>query len=93
VWVSVMGSEAVQRRTLAGLRSATGVVQGLIARELRIRTCPRLTFHLDASIKKGEETLRLIEQVMAEDRRDSPPPPQDEGSAEEGPTGTDDESG
>lgn len=66
VWVSVIGSETVQRRTIAGLRSATGFVQGLLARELQIRTCPRLSFHLDESIKRGERTLRLIEQVMAE---------------------------
>jgi ribosome-binding factor A len=68
VWVSVMGTEAAQRRTLSGLKSATGFIQGLVARELQIRTCPRLTFMLDESIKKGEATLRLIEQTMAEYR-------------------------
>lgn len=68
VWVSVMGSEAAQRRTVAGLRSATGFVQGLVAKELAIRTCPRLSFHLDESIKKGDATIRLIDQVMAESR-------------------------
>lgn len=66
VWVSVMGSEAVQRRTLAGLKSATGFIQGLVAKVVQIRTCPRLSFHLDESIKRGEQTLRLIEQTMAE---------------------------
>src|SRR5690554_5727231 len=56
VYVSVMGEPATQRRTLAGLRSATGVVQRMLARELTIRHCPRLTFELDESIKKGAET-------------------------------------
>jgi ribosome-binding factor A len=78
VWVSVMGSEAVGRRTIAGLRSATGFVQGLVAKELAIRVCPRLSFHLDESIKKGEQTLRLIEQVMAESRPATPSPDEDE---------------
>lgn len=72
VWISVIGTDAVQRRTLAGLKSATGFIQSMVARELRMRTCPRLTFRLDESIKRGEEVLRLIEQTMAESRqRDS----------------------
>lgn len=81
VWISVMGSEATQRRTIAGLKSAVGFVQKMVAQELPIRTCPRLSFHLDQSIKKGDETIRLIDQVMAESRASSPPPeePQDTG--------------
>lgn len=78
VWVSVMGEEPAQRKTLAGLRSAVGYMQKLVAHALSIRTCPRLSFHLDQSIKKGEETLRLIEQVMAETRPGSPPAEGDE---------------
>ncbi|MCL2330138.1 MAG: 30S ribosome-binding factor RbfA [Phycisphaerae bacterium] len=66
VWVSIMGSEADQRRTLAGLKSATGFIQGLVAREVQIRSCPRLSFKLDESIKKGEAVLRIIEETMAE---------------------------
>lgn len=72
VWVSVMGPEATQRRTIAGLRSAGGYIQKMLAGELQIRVVPRLSFHLDESIKKGDETLRLIEQVMAESRPDDP---------------------
>jgi ribosome-binding factor A len=78
VWVSVMGTEAAQRKTIAGLRSAAGYMQKMVAGELSIRTVPRLSFHLDQSIKKGEETLRLIEQVMAEIRPGDPPPEGDE---------------
>lgn len=74
VWVSVMGNDATQRRTIAGLRSAVGYVQKMLAGELQIRVVPRLSFHLDESIKKGEETLRLIEQVMAENRPNDPLP-------------------
>ena len=53
VYVSVMGEPAVQRRTIAGLRSAAGLIQRLLASELTMRHCPRLTFELDESIKKG----------------------------------------
>ncbi len=72
VYVSVMGEPAVQRTTIAGLRSAAGAVQRLLARELTLRHCPRLTFELDESIKKGAETIRLINEAMAEIRRDHP---------------------
>ena len=71
VWVSVMGEESVQRRTLAGLRSATGLVQRLLGRELPIRHCPRLSFHLDESIKKAAEMIRLIDETMSQTRADS----------------------
>jgi ribosome-binding factor A len=66
VWVSVMGDEAAQRRTLAGLRSAVGLVQRMVAQELPLRHCPHITFHLDQSIKRAAETVRLINEAMAE---------------------------
>lgn len=78
VWVSVMGSESTQRRTIAGLRSAAGYMQKMVAGELSIRIVPRLSFHLDQSIKRGEETLRLIERVMAESRAGDSPAEGDE---------------
>ncbi len=66
VWVSVIGPEAKGRLTLAGLRSAAGIVQRMVARELATRTIPRLQFQLDESIKRGAETIRLINEAMAE---------------------------
>ncbi len=82
VWVSVIGNETAGRRTIAGLKSAAGFVQGLVAKELQIRITPRLSFHLDESIKKGEETLRLIEKVMAECSGSPPAAPESEAQAE-----------
>ena len=66
VWVSVMGDPAVQQRTIMGLHSARGYVQGLLARKLPIRHCPRISFHLDESIKRAVETIRLIDEAMSE---------------------------
>jgi ribosome-binding factor A len=66
VWISVLGSEGEERTTLAGLQHASGYLQGLLARALAARQCPLLRFKLDPSIKKGFETLRLIDQAMAE---------------------------
>ena len=89
VWVSVMGSEGEQRTTMAGLQHAQGRLQSLLSRALAMRQCPTLCFKLDESIKKGFETLRLIDQVMAElnqrqsdesqaPHADSPPPGESE---------------
>lgn len=72
VYVSVMGELPVQRRTIAGLRSAAGAIQRMLAGELTMRHCPRLTFELDESLKKGAETIRLINEAMAEIHRDHP---------------------
>ena len=75
VWVSVMGSDSEQRTTIAGLEHAQGRLQSLLSRALTIRQCPALRFKLDESIKKGFETLRLIDQAMAElDRRQADDP-------------------
>jgi ribosome-binding factor A len=73
VWISVLGEESVQRRTLAGLCSAAGYVQRLVGDELSIRHCPKLSFHLDQSLKKAAETIRLIEEVASETRKKSAP--------------------
>lgn len=70
VFVSVMGGDAVQRRTMQGLKSAAGLIQKLLAGELPIRQCPHLRFQLDESIKRAAETYRLIDEAMAELRRD-----------------------
>jgi len=86
VYVSVMGEPSVQRRTMAGLCSAAGHVQRLVAQALPLRTCPRLSFHLDESIKKGAEMIRLIEETMAQSpvRPDTPGQASDQDPGEGG---------
>jgi ribosome-binding factor A len=66
VWVSVMGTDSEQRTTIAGLQHAQGRLQSLLSRALAMRQCPTLRFKHDESIKRGFETLRLIDQVMAD---------------------------
>jgi ribosome-binding factor A len=64
VYISVMGTSADQRTTLAGLANAAGHVQKLLGKKLRMRHCPRIDFVSDDAIKKGDETLRVINAVM-----------------------------
>jgi len=88
VFVSVMGGASVRRRTMNGLTSATGHIQRLVARQLPIRHCPKLSFHLDESIKRAVETIQLIDETMAEySEPGSPGAPSDQDEAFDGSSG------
>src|SRR5262249_34696422 len=69
VHVSVMGSEADQRRAMNGLKSAAGFLQAKVAARLQTRFTPVLAFKLDESVKKSIEISRLIDDALAADRR------------------------
>jgi ribosome-binding factor A len=66
VCISVMGTEAQQRAYMKGMDHAHGLLQKMVAKNLRTRTCPTLRFHLDQSIKKGFEVMSLIDKSEAE---------------------------
>jgi len=85
VWVSVLGDAAAGRRTIAGLKAAAGYVQRMVGAALSLRTTPHLTFHLDESLKKAAETIRIIDESMAEIRQ------RDAASAPDGPNDSTDE--
>ena len=61
VFVSVLGDERERADTLSGLRSSHGVLQAAIAREVRIKRTPTLSFHYDDSIERGARISRLLE--------------------------------
>jgi ribosome-binding factor A len=84
VWVSVLGNAAAGRKTIAGLKAATGYVQRLVGAALTLRTTPHLTFYLDESLKKAAETIRIIDESMDEIRqRDAASPEQQDDSTDE----------
>lgn len=64
VHVSVMGSDADARTTMRGLTSARGMIQTRLARQLSIRRCPKIRFHLDRGIRQGIKTLQQIEALQ-----------------------------
>ncbi len=63
VYVSVLGSETEQERTLQGLQSAHGVLQTQVARELGTRRTPVLTFAYDPAIERGVRLTKLIDEL------------------------------
>ncbi|HUT01357.1 MAG TPA: 30S ribosome-binding factor RbfA [Phycisphaerae bacterium] len=93
VFVSVLGTEAQERRALRALQHAAGHLQELMMRRMSLRHTPILSFELDTRYKKTLETLGLIQQAMDEihekeqSRQDLPEPPAgvDEPSQEDRP--------
>lgn len=80
VYVSVMGTDAEQRRTIRALTHAAGHVQELMMRRITLRQTPVLEFLLDTNFKKTLKTYELIQQAMEEIRRKEADDPQ-EGAA------------
>ena len=62
VYVSVLGKPAEQEASLEGLRSAHGYLQRRVARELRIKNTPELTFILDDTAEKAFRLEELIDR-------------------------------
>jgi ribosome-binding factor A len=62
VFVSVLGSEEERNATLDGLASSHGILQAQIAREMRIKRTPTLTFHYDDSIERGARLSELLDE-------------------------------
>ncbi|HTW73288.1 MAG TPA: 30S ribosome-binding factor RbfA [Steroidobacteraceae bacterium] len=52
---------------LEGLRSAAGFLRGELARELRLRHAPRLSFELDRQLEQAHRLTELIDQAVAGD--------------------------
>ena len=62
VYVSVLGTEEAREATLAGLRSSHGVLQAAIARRMRMKRTPTLTFHYDETTERAARVSRLLDQ-------------------------------
>ena len=67
VYISVLGTEGEQQRTLEGLRAAHGVLQAQVARELGTRRTPVLSFEYDPAIERGVRLTKLIDELVPDD--------------------------
>ena len=68
VYVSVLGGEEAREASLAGLRSAHGFLQGLLASELNLKHTPALTFFYDESIDRGMRISQLLDQPVGREQ-------------------------
>ena len=52
-YISVLGDEESQAKTLAGLKSAEGFIRSKLAKTVNLRNTPEIRFVLDQSIEYG----------------------------------------
>lgn len=64
VFVSVLGTDDERTATLEGLSSAHGILQARVARELRMKRTPALTFELDDTAERAARLEALIDEVQ-----------------------------
>jgi ribosome-binding factor A len=62
VYVSVLGTDSVRRRSLQGLRSAHGFLQKRVAAELRLKHTPALEFVYDDTTDRGQRISELLDE-------------------------------
>ena len=53
---------------LKALNKAAGYLRSLLARRLKLRTTPKLKFHYDGTISRGNKLSSLIDQALEADR-------------------------
>ncbi len=85
VRVSVLGDETEQKRTLTGLRSATGMIRHQLGRRLtNLRFSPELRFELDPSIEYSVRISKRLRELLPDEggedgteRGEASPPPEE----------------
>jgi len=78
VFVSVLGDEAQQRKTLRALQHAAGHIQELLGRRLSLKHTPRLKFEFDKNFQETLEIYRIIDDAMQEIREKDDAPAQED---------------
>jgi len=67
VYVSQMSHQEEKQKVLKGLSSASGYFRKELSKRLKLRHVPVLSFQWDDSIEKGDNLLRLIDEIIPKD--------------------------
>ncbi|OGN91306.1 MAG: ribosome-binding factor A [Chloroflexi bacterium RBG_13_48_17] len=67
VFISTLENKVDKNEILKGFAAASGFLRKQLANHLKLKHTPELSFHLDDSIERGAEVLKLIEQVASHD--------------------------
>ena len=62
-YISVLGDEESQAKTLAGFKSAEGFIRSKLAKTVNLRNTPEIRFVLDQSIEYGVKMSKMIDEV------------------------------
>lgn len=63
VGISVFGDDELKKTAIQHLQHNARRFQAVINREIRLKFTPRLLFHLDRSIEKGDEVLSILSHL------------------------------
>ena len=71
VFFSVFGSEKKRRASEAALARAHGFLQSRVARELKLKRTPQLTFEYDPTVEHGVRISKLIDELAPDAHSDA----------------------
>ena len=77
-YISVLGDQEAQERTLEGLNSAVGYIRRQLAKNLNLRNTPEIRFIMDQSIEYGVHMSKLINENHVEESREDDEDDRDE---------------
>jgi ribosome-binding factor A len=80
VFVSSFLADARVEKGVEGLNNAAGFIQTAIAKKLRIRQFPRLSFYVDSAMKEGFEMVQKLNALEKETKSVEPEKTPDDGS-------------
>src|SRR5688500_17223802 len=63
IFVSILGSDAERAATIEALESMKGHLRSRLAKSLRLRVAPELSFKLDESVARAARIESLLAQV------------------------------
>ncbi len=66
VFVSSIGGQEDEKESINALTRAAGFLRTELAKSIRLRRMPELTFHWDSSIEHGDKILRLLDEIKNE---------------------------
>ncbi len=63
VFISFIGTEEEKQKTIGALTNASGYFRSELAKRIRMRRIPELSFHWDSSIERGAHIIQLMDKV------------------------------
>ena len=68
VFYTLLGSAEQRAETAVGLNKAGGFLRSALARRIKLHSIPQLHFVYDASVERGFELSRLIDEAVADSK-------------------------
>lgn len=70
VFIRVIGDDADEKDTLAGLKSAASLLRGTLGKEMHTRQSPELTFLHDDLAEKANRIEEILHKIHEQEARD-----------------------